>query len=66
MATKHDATSPAQIAAVAAAALRRGLAFYPISAVARHGLGALVSHLGTRLDALAARGDAARGKEAVP
>ena len=45
--------SKAQIAAVRAAAKRRGLAFFAISAVARHGLDALVPHLGTRLDALA-------------
>ncbi|MGZ5427051.1 MAG: Obg family GTPase, partial [Thermoanaerobaculia bacterium] len=66
VATKDDAASPAQVAAVEAAASRRGLAFFAISAAARHSLGALVSHLGTRLDALAARADAAHGKEAVP
>ncbi|MGZ6970139.1 MAG: GTPase, partial [Thermoanaerobaculia bacterium] len=60
VATKDDAASPAQVAAVAAAASRRGLAFFAISAAARHGLGALVSHLGARLDALAARAADAR------
>ncbi|HMA29394.1 MAG TPA: GTPase, partial [Thermoanaerobaculia bacterium] len=66
VATKDDAASPAQVAAVAAAASRRGLAFFAISAVARHGLDALVSHLGARLEALAAPAEVARATEAVP
>ena len=66
VATKDDAASPAQVAAVAAAAARRGLAFFVISAAARRGLDALVSHLGARLEALAARADAARAAEVVP
>src|SRR5512141_1014848 len=65
VATKDAAASPAQVAAVDAAASRRGLAFFAISAVARHGLGPLVSHLGSRLDALAAA-DAAQGREVEP
>jgi len=55
VATKDDAAHPLQIAAVAAAASRRHLAFFPISAAAHRGLDALVQHLGTRLDVLAAR-----------
>jgi GTP-binding protein len=55
VATKEDAAHPLQVAAVAAAATRRGLAFFAISAVTRRGLDALVPHLGRRLDALAAR-----------
>jgi len=55
VATKDDAASPAQVAAVAAAASRRHLAFFAISAAARRGLDSLVQHLGTRLDSLAAR-----------
>jgi GTP-binding protein len=55
VATKEDAAEPSQVAAVAAAAARRGLAFFAISAVTRRGLDTLVSHLGRRLDALAAR-----------
>jgi GTP-binding protein len=55
VATKEDAAEPSQVAAVAAAAARRGLAFFAISAVTRRGLDALVPHLGGRLDALAAR-----------
>ncbi len=55
VATKDDAASTAQVDAVRAAAKRRGLAFFSISAVARHGLDALVPHLGRRLEALAAR-----------
>jgi GTP-binding protein len=66
-ATKDDAASPAQVAAVAAAAARRGLAFFAISAVARRGLDALVPHLGRRLDALAARAaDAPPATDVVP
>lgn len=53
VATKEDAASKAQIAAVRAAAKRRRLVFFAISAAARRGLDALVPHLGTRLDALA-------------
>jgi GTP-binding protein len=60
VATKEDAAEPSQVAAVAAAAARRGLAFFAISAVTRRGLDALVSHLGRRLDALAARAADAR------
>jgi GTP-binding protein len=55
VAAKEDAARPEQVAAVAAAASRRHLAFFAISAAARRGLDALVQHLGTRLDALAAR-----------
>ncbi len=68
VATKDDAASKEQIAAVKACAKRRGLAFFSISAAARHGLDALVPHLGTRLDALAARaaGAAPRSAPAVP
>jgi GTPase len=54
VATKEDAATAAQIDAVRAAAKRRKLAFFSISAAARQGLDALVPHLGTRLDALAA------------
>jgi len=63
VATKDDAASPAQVRAVRAAAKSRGLAFFAISAAARHGLDALVPHLGTRLDALAA--DAASAASAA-
>ncbi|MFI5120144.1 MAG: GTPase ObgE [Thermoanaerobaculia bacterium] len=66
VATKDDAASPVQVAAVAAAAARRSLAFFAISAAARHGLDALVSHLGTRLDAFPAGAGAAHGEKAVP
>src|ERR1019366_9408569 len=67
VATKDDAASPAQVAAVAAAAARRGPAFFAISAVARRGLDALVPHLGRRLDALAARAaDAPPATDVVP
>jgi GTPase len=55
VATKDDAASKAQVDAVRAAAKRRGLTFFAISAAARHGLDALVPHLGTRLDALTAQ-----------
>lgn len=55
VATKDDAASSAQVDAVRAAARRRGLAFFAISAAAHQGLDALVSHLGARLDAVAAR-----------
>jgi GTP-binding protein len=54
VATKADAASPEQLAAVARAAQARGLSFFAISAAARKGLEPLVAHLGTRLDALAA------------
>ena len=54
VATKTDAATAAQIAAVSRAAKKRGLAFFPISAAARQGLEPLVAHLGTRLDALSA------------
>jgi GTP-binding protein len=55
VATKMDAATSAQVEAVRAAAKRRGLAFFAISAAARQGLDALVPHLGMRLDALAAQ-----------
>ena len=64
VATKDDAATPDQVDAVRAAAKRRGLAFFAISAAARHGLDALVPHLGTRLDALAA--SAVSAARAVP
>ena len=54
VATKTDAATTAQIAAVSRAAKKRGLVFFPISAAARRGLEPLVAHLGTRLDALSA------------
>lgn len=54
VAAKDDAATPAQVDAVRAAAKRRGLAFFAISAAAHRGLDGLVSHLGARLDALAA------------
>ncbi len=54
VATKADAATPEQLRAVGRAAKRRGLAFFAISAAARQGLEPLVTHLGTRLDALAA------------
>jgi GTP-binding protein len=61
VAAKDDAASPAQVAAVAAAAKRRGLSFFAISAVARRGLDELVTHLGRRLEALPGRTDAPGG-----
>ncbi len=54
VATKSDAAAPGQIEAVGRAAKKRGLVFFAISAAARQGLEPLVSHLGTRLDALSA------------
>lgn len=59
VATKADAATPGQIRAVERAAEKRGLPFFSISAVARQGLEPLVTHLGTRLDAMAATGPAA-------
>jgi GTP-binding protein len=53
VATKIDAATPAQTAAVARAAEARGLAFFAVSAVARQGLETLVTHLGARLSAVA-------------
>jgi GTP-binding protein len=66
VATKDDAATPAQVGAVRAAAKRRGLAFFSISAAARHGLDALVPHLGTRLEALAAQAAPAAVPARVP
>ncbi len=59
VASKADAATPEQIRAVGRAAKKRGLAFFAISAAARQGLEPLVTHLGTRLDALAAEADRA-------
>ncbi len=53
VATKLDAASPEQLAAVERAAARRGLAFFAVSGAAHLGLDALVRHLGRRLLALA-------------
>ena len=67
VATKADAATPEQIRAVARVAKKRGLAFFTISAAARQGLEPLVTHLGTRLDALAAEaGDGRRAGRDVP
>jgi len=66
VATKDDAASLAQVDAVRAAAKRRGLAFFAISAAARHGLDALVPHVGRRLDALAAQTAPAALASSVP
>ncbi|MGE5345239.1 MAG: GTPase ObgE [Acidithiobacillales bacterium] len=49
VATKREIASGAQIAAVRHAAVRRGKAFFAISAAAHQALGPLVDHLGTRL-----------------
>ena len=50
VATKREMASREQLAAVAAAAKRRGKAFFSISAAAHQGLEPLVEHLGARLE----------------
>lgn len=50
VASKREISTPAQIAAVAAAAKRRGKSFFSISAAAHQGLEPLVDHLGARLE----------------
>ena len=58
VATKADAATAEQVAAVERAAKTRGLTFFAVSAAARRGLEPLVAHLGARLEKAAAEGAA--------
>jgi len=54
VATKREIATSAQVAAVKAAAHRRGRKFFAVSAAAHQGLEPLVTHLGVRLEETAA------------
>lgn len=62
VATKQEIAPPEAIEAVRAAAARRGLRFFALSAATHQGLDPLVTHLGRRLEEIA--GAAARSVEA--